>query len=122
MNIPRTAQLLYTLQIRLTAICLWFEGHWWERVMLYTGVTELLGLTMQAHNEMVQLRNSHGLAWEYTPFYSQEKKHQLFQDPMRTCPICRQKRIRPSLKNIFLKKIKWGQYKNALFYIEGGMR
>lgn len=122
MDIIRTVQLLYTLQIRLTAICLWFEGRWWERVMIYTGIIELLGLTMQAHNEMVQLRNTRGLEWEYTPFYSREKKHQLFEDPLRTCKVCKTKRIRPSLKHIFLKKIKWGQYKDALFYIEGGMR
>jgi hypothetical protein len=122
MNLPITACLLYTLQIRLTAICLWFEGQWWERLMKYIGIHDLLGLVAQSHNELKRLDNIYRIHFDYLPFYSKEKNHWLFEDPFHTCRECRKPKIRPSLKNIFLAKIGWGKYKNASFYLEGGIR
>lgn len=120
MQIQKTAEMMYRLQTILTSIELLFEGKWWIPFLTKIGVIEFHGLVMQAHNELVSIRGcsdrwGQPIAWDYKPFYSKEKNHRMFEDPMHGCYECqRAQRLRPTLKNILLKKFKIGKYKNAV--------
>jgi hypothetical protein len=113
MQIQCTAEFLYRLQTLFTGIELLFEGKWWAWVMKKSGIEYYHGLTMQAHNELVRVR-SLGVAWDYTQFRSKEYIHRMFQDPLHQCADCRTSiRMRPTLKNRILKRMKIGKYKYA---------
>lgn len=113
MNIPCTAELLYRLRTIFTSLELLFEGKWWAWVIRKSGIEYYHGLANQAHNELVKAR-SLGLEWDYNQFRSQEYFHRMFRDPLRQCADCRTAvRMHPTLKNIILKKLRIGKWKNA---------
>lgn len=114
MEIQKTAEMMYKLQTWLTSIELLFEGPWWIKFLTKIGLIDFHGLVMQAHNELVRTRG-YGIAWDYKPFYSKEKNHRMFEDPMHSCYECKHaQRLRPTLKHLLLKKYKIGKYKNAV--------
>lgn len=114
MALPKTSELLYTLKTDLTYLYLLFEGKWWVSLMKRLGIENIIGLVEQSHNELVRLRSQVGETIDYRPFWSKEKLHRMFEDPMHHCQSCRATvRMRPSLKNRLLKGMKLGKYKNA---------
>jgi len=120
MNIPNTAKLLYTLDRKLTLIGLAFEGKWWAWLLRKTGITDLHGLIMPAHNELKRLNNAYQLQFTYTPFYTKDMIHWLFEDPFHSCSICHGSiRMIPTLKNRLLKRLNIGKWKKANFILVG---
>lgn len=114
MQIQKTAEMMYKLQTVLTSIELLFEGPWWIKLLTKIGLIDFHGLVMQAHNELVRTRG-YGIAWDYRPFYSAEKNHRMFEDPMHSCYDCKRAvRLRPTLKNLILKHLKVKKYRNAV--------
>lgn len=116
MALPKTSELLYTLKTNLSYLYLLFEGQWWVRLMRRIGIENIIGLVEQSHNELVRLRGQIGETVDYRPFWSKEKMHRMFEDPMHICMTCRTTvRMRPNFKNRIFKKLGIKKYKNANF-------
>lgn len=119
MYLQNLAELLYKLQTWLTQIEKLFEGKWYFDLLNKYGVYEFHALVMRAHNELVQVRGCQSkqystFAWDYKPFYSAEKVHRMFEDPLHNCSRCRStNRLQPTLKNIVFKRLGFKKYKDA---------
>lgn len=117
MEITTVPRLLYYLRTWTTAVYLLFEGNWWRAFLKKTGFEGFTRLVERSHDELKELVNN-DVYFTYHAFYSKQKYHWYFDDPLHKCPECqvyKREAKRPSLKNLILNKFGFKKYRHIMF-------
>jgi hypothetical protein len=109
-------EFFYRTKVLIEKLYSLFEGDWWKWILRKIGVEKIANLALRCQNELNQANTWNAAIIDYRPYYSKEKIHWLFEDPLHKCEKCRKAvRLLPTAKNLLLAKLKIGKYKNALF-------